>query len=279
MKVLVLGSAGQIGAPLVKHLKSNGHTVYEMDIVNDSHWQDLTIKNNVYLLEKVIKCDFIFFLAYDVGGSQYLREYQHSYDFIHNNSVMMSEVFHTIKCMNKKFVFASSQMSNMNFSPYGVLKRIGEYYTQSLNGLFVHFWNVYGIERDSEKYHVINDFIKKGFDTGKIEMHTDGQEERDFLYAEDCCKALESIMINYDDIDRSEQLHITTGQFTKIIDIAKMIQSEFKSIGVEVEVVPSSNKDSVQPGMKNIPSTYIRKWWEPETTIKEGISKIFNISK
>ena len=52
MKVLVLGSAGQIGAPLVKHLKSNGHVVYEMDIVNDPHWQDLTIKNNVYLLEK-----------------------------------------------------------------------------------------------------------------------------------------------------------------------------------------------------------------------------------
>ena len=279
MKVLVLGSAGQIGAPLVKHLKSNGHIVHEMDIVNDPHWQDLTIKNNVYLLEKVIQCDFIFFLAYDVGGSQYLREYQHSYDFIHNNSVMMSEVFHTMKCMNKKFVFASSQMSNMNFSPYGVLKRIGEYYTQSLDGLFVHFWNVYGIERDSEKYHVINDFIKKGFDVGKIEMHTDGQEERDFLYAEDCCKALESIMINYDHIDRSEQLHITTGQFTKIIDIAKMVQSEFKSIGMEVEIVPSSNKDSVQPGMKNVPSTYIRKWWEPETTIKEGISKIFNISK
>ena len=276
MKVLVLGSAGQVGAPLVKHLKSNGHTVYEMDIVNDPHWQDLTIKNNVYLLEKVIQCDFIFFLAYDVGGSQYLREYQHSYDFIHNNSVMMSEVFHTIKCMNKKFVFASSQMSNMNFSPYGVLKRIGEYYTQSLNGLFVHFWNVYGIERDPEKYHVINDFIKKGFDTGKIEMHTDGQEERDFLYAEDCCKALESIMINYDHIDRNEKLHVTTGEFTKIIDIARIIQSKFESIGKSVDVVPSSNKDSVQPGIKNVASTYIRKWWKPETSIEVGISNIFD---
>ena len=45
-------------------------------------------------------------------------------------------------------------------------------------------------------------------------MHTDGQEERDFLYAEDCCKALESIMINYDHIDRNEKLHVTTGEFT-----------------------------------------------------------------
>ena len=279
MKVLVLGSAGQIGAPLVKHLKSNGHTVYEMDIVNDPHWQDLTIKNNVYLLEKVIQCDFIFFLAYDVGGSEYLKTYQHTYDFIHNNCVMMSEVFHTIKCMNKKFVFASSQMSNMNFSPYGVLKRIGEYYTQSLNGLFVHFWNVYGYEADPEKYHVISDFIRKGLDTGKIEMRTDGQEERDFLYVGDCCKALESIMINYDHIDRDEKLHITTGEFTKIIDIAKIIQSKFESVGKSVEVVPSLNKDTVQQYVKNTSSTYIRKWWKPETTIEQGISNIFDITK
>ena len=66
---------------IAKHLKSSGHTVYEMDIVNDPHWQDLTIKNNVYLLEKVIQCDFVFFLAYDVGIrvskniSTYLRFY------------------------------------------------------------------------------------------------------------------------------------------------------------------------------------------------------------
>ena len=54
MKVLVLGSAGQVGAPLVKHLKSNGHTVYEMDIVNDPHWQDLTKKQCLFV-KKVIQ--------------------------------------------------------------------------------------------------------------------------------------------------------------------------------------------------------------------------------
>ena len=45
-----------------------------------------------------------------------------------------------------------------------------------------------------EKAHVITDFIRKGFETGVIDMMTDGTEERQFLYAEDCCKALKIIM-------------------------------------------------------------------------------------
>ena len=49
----------------------------------------------------------------------------------------------------------------MSYSPYGVMKRVGEMYTKSLGGLIVHFWNVYGIEKDMEKAHVITDFISK----------------------------------------------------------------------------------------------------------------------
>ena len=71
-------------------------------------------------------------------------------------------------------------MSNMSYSPYGVLKNVGELYTKSLGGKIVHFWNVYG-EKDHDK-HVITDFIRKGFETGVIDMLTDGTEEREFLY-------------------------------------------------------------------------------------------------
>ena len=36
----------------------------------------------------------------------------------------------------------------------------------------------------------------------KINMLTDGQEVRDFLYAEDCCIGLEKIMLKYKEIKR-----------------------------------------------------------------------------
>ena len=40
-------------------------------------------------------------------------------------------------------------------------KKIGEIYSESLNGIIVKFWNVYGIEKDKNKSHVITDFIIK----------------------------------------------------------------------------------------------------------------------
>ena len=191
MNVAVLGSSGQIGAYLTDYLRKKGHFVREFDIVNSYH-EDMTHIPNAFLRNVIMDSDFVFFLAFDVGGSHYLKKYQHTFKFIDNNTRMMANVFGHLADYKKPFVFASSQMSNMSYSPYGVMKRVGELYTKSLGGLIVHFWNVYGIEKNMEKAHVITDFIRKGFETGVIDMMTDGTEERQFLYAEDCCKALKN---------------------------------------------------------------------------------------
>ena len=66
------------------HLKKIGHDVIEYDIVNSSD-QDLRIKN-VEFSNIVENSDFVFFLAFDVGGSRYLKKYQHTYEFINNNT-------------------------------------------------------------------------------------------------------------------------------------------------------------------------------------------------
>ena len=275
MKITILGSSGQIGSYLTEYLRKKNHEVFEFDIVNGDH-QDMTHIPNTYLRNAIMGSDFVFFLSFDVGGSHYLKKYQHTFKFINNNARMMVNVFGLIEQYEKPFVFASSQMSSMSYSPYGVLKRVGELYTKSLNGLIVKFWNVYGIERDMEKAHVITDFIHKGFKTGDINMMTDGREEREFLYAEDCCEALETIMGCYDQFSSTDELHITTGVSTSILEIAQNIQSLFKSIGKEIKISPSSSKDEVQKDARNIPDPYIRKWWTPKTTVVDGISKVFD---
>lgn len=278
MKILILGSSGQIGAHLTKYLHNKGHVVYELDVVNGPD-QDMTKIPNLDLEEKLSQSDFVFFLAFDVGGSRYLKKYQHTFDFINNNTRLMANGFGLLRKYNKPFVFASSQMSNMSYSPYGVLKNVGELYTKSLNGLIVKFWNVYGIEHDKEKSHVITDFIRKGFETGKIEMLTDGNEVRDFLYAEDCCKGLEMIMNNYNYFNSDSNLHVTSFKNTKIVDIAHIIAGQFNLIGSHVDVIPSNEKDTVQLDKKNSPDTSILKHWIPETSIEEGIAKIFEVMK
>ena len=275
MKIAILGSSGQIGSYLTEYLREKNHEVFEFDIVNGDY-QDMTHIPNAYLRNAIMGSDFVFFLSFDVGGSHYLKKYQHTFKFINNNARMMVNVFGLIEQYEKPFVFASSQMSSMSYSPYGVLKRVGELYTKSLNGLIVKFWNVYGIERDMEKAHVITDFIHKGFKTGDINMMTDGREEREFLYAEDCCEALETIMGCYDQFSSTDELHITTGVSTSILEIAQNIQSLFKSIGKEIKISPSSSKDEVQKDARNIPDPYIRKWWTPKTTVVDGISKVFD---
>ena len=277
-RVTILGSSGQIGSYLTEYLSNKGYDVREFDIINGEE-EDMTKIPNPNLHARIMTSDFIFFLAFDVGGSHYLKKYQHTFKFIDNNTRLMANAFGLIEKYNKPFVFASSQMSNMSYSPYGVLKRVGELYTKSLNGLIVKFWNVYGIEKDMEKAHVITDFIRKGFETGTIDMMTDGTEQRDFLYAEDCCEALETVMDQYPNFTSDTDLHITTGVYTSILEIAQNIQSLFKEIGKEVEVSPSPSKDEVQKDARNIPDPYIRKWWEPKTSITLGIGKVFESMK
>jgi len=275
MRVTILGSSGQIGSYLSKYLSKKGCIVREFDVLNGEH-QDMTHIPNTYLRNAIMESDFVFFLAFDVGGSHYLKKYQHTFKFINNNTRIMANVFGYLEDYQVPFVFASSQMSNMGYSPYGVMKRVGELYTKSLNGSIVKFWNVFGIEKDMEKAHVITDFIIKGFETGVIDMMTDGTEEREFLYAEDCCEALETIMGCYDQFTCDDELHITTGISTSILEIAQIIQVLFRNIGKEVEVIPASSKDEVQKDARNISDPYIERWWQPKTDVVDGISKVFN---
>ena len=275
MKITILGSSGQIGSYLTEYLRKKDYEVFEFDIVNGEH-QDMTHIPNSYLRNAIMNCDFVFFLSFDVGGSHYLKKYQHTFNFIDNNARMMVNVFGLIEQYEKPFVFASSQMSSMSYSPYGVLKRVGELYTKSLQGLIVKFWNVYGIERDMEKAHVITDFIHKGFKTGKIDMMTDGKEQREFLYAEDCCEAMETILQNYNSFSSDDELHITTGASTSILEIAQYIQVLFKKINLEIDIVPNKSKDEVQKDARNVSDPYIKKWWTPQTNIVDGLSKVFD---
>lgn len=265
MKYLVLGSAGQIGLELCDFLKKEGHEVVEFDIATDES-QDLRIPG---ILEKIMdEVDFVMFLAFDVGGSRYLKKYQHTYEFIENNTKLTINTFETIKKFNKPFIFASSQMANMSYSPYGVCKSLGEIYAKALNGLTVKFWNVYGREYDLAKSHVITDFVLKA-KFGKIKMLTNGEEERQFLHAEDCSRALMILSQKYNEIDRDKNLHITSFEWNTIMEVAQTI----KEI-IPCEIFPSNEVDTVQLNKRNEPDPYILNFWKPTISLREGIRKI-----
>jgi nucleoside-diphosphate-sugar epimerase len=262
MKILILGSSGQIGQELASNISSDENECISIDIkLSDLH--DLR-KKNQFLEENFENADFIYFLAFDVGGSNYLSEKQNTLSFLLNNTEIMLNTFKLIKKYNKKFIFASTQMSNMNYSSYGVLKRLGEFYTEVLGGVYVKFWNVYGYEVDEDKMHVISDFIRMGLNEGRIRMRTDGKEERDFLHVSDCVTALEIIRKELYEV--KNYWDICSFMETKIIDVAKII-----SIKLGIPYILGPKSDDVQKNKKNLPERNILDFWSPKLTLEEGI--------
>lgn len=267
MKCLVLGSSGQVGAALTSYLRNQNLTVLEYDLAR-SPKEDLRLYPNPLLEQLVEASDFVFFLAFDVGGAIYLKTYQTSYEFLSNNMKITQFTFEVLRKFKKPFIFASSQMANMSHSPYGVLKAAGDYFTRALGGILVKFWNVYGIEHDLKKSHVITDFILKAMKTRHIDMLTDGSEERQFLYSEDASRALLTLAQNYSTLSREDAYHVTNFEWTSIRSIAEMIGKHFPG----TKITASQEKDRVQLSTRNEPNPSIRTIWQPCISLEEGIA-------
>lgn len=163
-------------------------------------------------------------------------------------------------------------MSEMSHSSYGMLKALGEKMTHDLGGIVARFWNVYGYETDDDKFHVITDFIKMAKNDGSITMRTDGTESRQFLYADDACEALFALAKNYKKIDKSQNYSITSFKWTKIYEIAQILD-----VLSSCDIHPGDKKDETQYNAMNEPNNNIKEYWEPKTSLQEGIMKLYNL--
>jgi len=274
MRILVLGSEGQIGKPLCTYLEAKGHQVRRWDKVR-SQKEDLSKAYNLlHLMSEMGKVDKVVFLAFEVGGSKYLATADKEFAYINENVKLMAHTFTTLEYTKKPFLFASSQMANMHHTNYGFLKDLGERYTRSLDGWICRFWNVFGVEECvEEKTHVITDFINASKE-GIIKMKTTGEELRQFLHVEDCNIAIES-WLNGEWDDNSEYYDITSFAWASIKDVAHII-AELQG---KVEIKEGRKTDEIQLGIRNKPSEYIRKFWNPRLDLREGISKVMEKMK
>src|SRR5437899_11026405 len=96
MNQLILGSSGQIGMAIAKYYKKKGDIVLYLDIENGPE-EDLRVADNPLLRDRVEQADFVHFLAFDVGGSRYLKTYQHQQEFISNNVRLMEYTFSVLR--------------------------------------------------------------------------------------------------------------------------------------------------------------------------------------
>ena len=265
MRYLILGSSGQVGHHLCDYLRNTGNQVIEFDLcLGPEH--DLRLPNNEHLAEAISNCDQVFFLAYDVGGSKYLIEKQKTKEFLDNNIKIMLHTFDAIDKQRKPFVFASSQMVNDLRSSYGSLKAIGEHYTKIMGGVIAKLWNVYGREDIGKRSHVITDFIESALRHKHIKMMTKGDEQRQFLHADDCARGLKTLLDRYNET-KGKEYHLTSFEWTSISSLAVMISSMVDGC----RVTRGAEEDRLQRDHRLQPDADILSMWKPSISLQEGL--------
>jgi len=268
-KFLILGSSGLIGRHLKIYLNNLGKEVLEFDIAN-SETQDLRIRNNWELVENIKKSDFVFFLAFDVGGSKFLANLSKNEQFLVNNTSIMLNTFELLSKYRKPFLFASSYLVNDLSNNYSLLKSLGERFTKLLNGINVRLWNIYGYEPFSERSHLIPDLIYQANELGKINLLTDGTEIKQFLYVDDCCEGLYTIAIQYNELKKYDFIDLTSFKWSTVYEVGEIISNYFNC-----EVIKSINSSLLAPKVN--PQKTILEFWKPNIGLRDGINKIVNI--
>lgn len=245
MKVLVLGSAGYVGKNFTNHLLVNKYEVIQFDL-KDGPKFDLRISENEALGKSISQVDFIFFFAFDVGNAHYINKNDDNYNFVQNNLKILTNTFELISKYDKPFVFISTQMASNCNTSYGLLKKLGEKLTSSLGGVNCRLWNIFGGTFPDPNNHVIYDIIS-GAQRGKISLLTNGEEKRQFLFMDDLCSILESIIKDYPSLTKFEFVDVTSYYWIKIKEMAFMISDIYNQIPVELSDQVASNNSNTQP--------------------------------
>jgi len=280
MKICILGSEGQIGKPLARFLKSQD--VRKVDIkLGDLH----DLRSSAREAELLIgDADYVFFLAFDIGGSKYLAHADKTQEFISNNVKIMDNVFTALARKKVPFLYVSSMMAaKSKDSNYGLLKDLGERYvnTMSSQGASVRLWNVFGEQEYGDKSNVITDMIHRVKTWAYINLETDGLESRNFLHVSDCVRALATIMDNHKHAVESftQPIHVFGEKMMTIQDVAKIVSEIHKEHTGIIPSIISGKEDAFSHDTPELRPSELnaipKELWAPLISVEDAIRKLY----
>ena len=247
-RILVTGGKGFLGKVLIPLLEREGAQVMTFS----SKDYDLRIEEDVKRLLKDSSPEIIIHLAVDGGGIGYMRE--HPGSVLYNNLMMNTLLHHhAYKHGIKKFVGVGTVCAYPKFTevpfkeedlwkgypeetnaPYGLAKKMMMVQSQGyreqygFNAIHLMPVNLYGPHDDFDlnNSHVIPALIRKFVEAkiegkDKIELWGTGSASREFLYVEDCAKAIVLATKYY---NGSEPINIGSGMETTIKNLAETLK-------------------------------------------------------
>ena len=247
-RVLVTGGAGFLGAPVCRLLEQRG--VAEVTVPRRADY-DLTEEHAAARLFEAARPDVVLHLAAEVGGIGANRD--NPGRFFYANMAMGLHMVEQARLHGvKKFVQVGTVCSYPKFTPvpfsedslwdgypeetnapYGVAKKallvmLGAYREQyGFPGVFLMPTNLYGPRDnfDPQSSHVIPALIRKCEEARlagepSITCWGSGGASREFLYVEDCAKAIVAATERY---DSPEPVNIGVGKEITIRELVELI--------------------------------------------------------
>jgi GDP-L-fucose synthase len=295
-RVLVTGGDGFLGSSLVDLLKEAGCA--EVFSVRSAQY-DLTLRENAERLYRDTRPDLVYHLAARVGGIGANQRSPGS--FFYDNLEMgvhvieegrRAEVSKIVMvatiCAYPKYApipFREEDLWNgypeETNAPYGIAKKallvMAQAYREQygLNTITLFPVNLYGPRDnfDLETGHVIPAMIRKCLEAqqrgeDRVVLWGDGSPTREFLYVEDCARAL---VLAGRDYDSPEPINIGVGREISMRDLAALIS---KQTGFQGRLQWDTSRPNGQP-RRMLDTTRARErfGFVAETPFEEGLQR------
>ncbi len=267
--ILVTGGAGFLGLSIINRLHEDGVSDSQISVPRSKE-MDLRIWENC--LEAVRDKDLVIHLAARVGGIGFNQKYPAF--LFYDNAIIGIQIIEAARregvekcvilgtvCAYPKFTPVPFQEKNLwdgypeeTNAPYGLAKKMllvqSQAYRQQygFNSIYLLPVNLYG-PRDNfnpESSHVIPALIRKFVEAVEeghksVEVWGTGAASREFLYVDDCARA---IVLATERYNKPDPVNIGAGREISIRDLVSLIG---KLTGFEGEIRWDSSKPDGQP--------------------------------
>lgn len=292
MQFLIVGSKGFIGSHLTEYLSTQGHTVYESDIIIDYE------KPNSYFLVDATNADYhSIFESTEIdicvncsGAASVPDSLKHPYRDFQLNTANIFKLLEAIRSYQPKCNFINLSSAAVygnptqlpvkeNFeinpiSPYGYHKWMSEqiisefYRFYKLKTCSLRIFSAYG---EGLRKQLFWDLYQKTKQSKKLKLWGTGDESRDFIYIRDLVRAI--LIIAENGKFQGESINIANGQEVAIKDAVDIFYALFK------EKLSFEFSGESRPGDPNNWSADITRLkqlgYEQKFTIKNGLENYY----
>ena len=289
-KVLVTGSRGTIGIPLVKELKKRGHEVWQVDLQHCEEPQYFRADIGEYRqLEKVfeLKYDFVYHLAAEFGrinGEEYYEQVWRT------NVIGTRNILELQKKIGFKLIFTSSsevygesgnrvltenlaeEMPLLQQNDYAISKWVNELQILNFEKKFgipvvrVRLFNAYG---PGEYYHpyrsVVCLFCYRALHQQKFQVYEN--YHRVFMYIHDLILTLANIV---DRFIAGRVYNIGGQEYRSVEEVAKLVLRYTGSSEKLIELLPEDLHNTVNKS-PDISRAVLELNHTPRVTLEEGL--------